>query len=462
MPSLRFLAIWLVLAAASDLAGAATVPGAQLPDDRQKSVSAARVARPPVLDGRLNDEAWRHAQLDGRFTQNFPDAGRPPSEKTELYIVYDDRALYLGLRCHDTHPAQTPEWLTRRDRETNADKITIDIDSRNDHVSAYHFDVNVSGVLADGLRFNDTDYTSDWDGLWNAVTRRDSEGWSVEVQIPWRTLRFTAGTKNMGFQVRRHLPRRQEVDAWAFIPRNISGEVSRYGHLLSRGDLGPARLVQIAPYVSASLAMRSGEGSGDRVRATPNAGADLKVGLTSGLTLDATLNPDFGQVEADQAQLNLSTFELFYPEKRPFFLEGVDLFATPLQQFYTRRVGRAPPDPALQDGEEVVETPATGRIWGALKLTGRWRRIYRSPCSMPCRRARRPSCAAPMARSTGAASPTRSPTMPCCACAAISATPTSGSPARRSTVSNSGATVPPAAGRGARAMRTRLGPTHVS
>ncbi|HEX2568961.1 MAG TPA: DUF5916 domain-containing protein [Polyangia bacterium] len=368
---MRLLALWLLLAASSGLAMAAPAPGAQSPDDRQKSITAVRVARPPVIDGRLEDEAWHHTQLDERFTQNFPDAGRPPSEKTELYVVYDDRALYFGVRCHDKHPGQTTEWLTRRDRETNADKISIDIDSKNDHVSAYHFDVNVSGVLTDGVRFNDTDYTSDWDGLWNAVTRRDAEGWSVEVQIPWRTLRFTAGTKTMGFQVRRHLPRRQEIDAWAFIPRDIRGEVSRYGHLLSKGDLGPARLIQIAPYVSASLGIRSGEDTGDRVRVTPNAGADLKVGLTSGLTLDATLNPDFGQVEADQAQLNLSTFELFYPEKRPFFLEGVDLFATPLQQFYTRRVGRAPRDPELQDGEELVDSPTSGRIWGAVKLTGR-------------------------------------------------------------------------------------------
>ncbi len=323
-----------------------------------------------MIDGRLDDAAWRDAGRDERFVQNFPDEGRAPSQRTELYLVYDDHALYIGVRCHDREPALIVERLTRRDRDTDADKVTVDIDSRRDHESAYHFDLNVSGVLADGVRFNDTDFNGDWDGLWDGAATRDAGGWSAEIEIPWRTLRFTGSDPVMGLQVRRYLQRRQEIDEWAYIPRTARAEVSRYGALAGLHGLTPTRLLQIAPYVAARVTRIGNSGLQDGVDLQPQAGVDLKLGVTNSLILDATVNPDFGQVEADQVQLNLTTFEIFYPEKRPFFLEGVDLFATPIQQFYTRRVGHAPPAPVLADGDLTVEAPTQGRIWGAAKLSG--------------------------------------------------------------------------------------------
>src|SRR5262245_31841637 len=200
---------------AISLAFALVGGGVARADDRDKQLAAVRVPVPPVIDGRLDDAAWLLAHRDASFRQNFPNQGAPASEHTELYVVYDDHALYLGVRCHDREPQKIIEWLTRRDRETAADRVSVDIDSRRDHTTAYHFEVNVSGVLGDGLRFNDVEYNSDWDGLWNAVTSRDAGGWSAEFEIPWRTLRFDGHSPVMGFQVRRNLERRQEVDEWA-------------------------------------------------------------------------------------------------------------------------------------------------------------------------------------------------------------------------------------------------------
>ena len=350
----------------------ATSAAAEAPDDRRKSIAMVRLTTPPSIDGRLDDEAWAHVIPESRFTQNFPDEGKPPSQRTDLYVAFDDHALYVAVRCHDRAPSQIVEWLTRRDRDTTADKITIDVDSRFDHLSAYHFDVNVSGVLADGVRFNDSDYNGDWDGVWRAVPRREIDGWTVEIEIPWRTLRFSGNEPVMGFQVRRYIPRRQEVDEWAYIPRTARSEVARYGQLVGAAALGPRRLVQLWPFVAGRVTLVSNEAApaADGASIGATVGLDMKLGLTSSLTLDATINPDFGQVEADQVQLNLTTFELFFPEKRPFFLEGVDLFATPIRQFYTRRVGRAPLAPYLDTNEQLVDLATAGRIWGALKLTG--------------------------------------------------------------------------------------------
>ena len=336
----------------------------------RKSIAALRTLATITIDGRLDEAAWRGATPDRRFTQNFPDEGKSPSQITDLYLLYDDRALYVGIRCHDRDAAAIVERLTRRDRDTESDKIEIDIDSRRDGSSAYQFALNAAGVLVDGVRSNDTDYSSDWDGLWNGAATRDGGGWTAEIEIPWRTLRFDGRNPVMGIEVRRFIQRRGEIDEWGFIPRAAKAEVSRYGRLVGIEGLGPKRLIQVAPYIAMRLTSITNSGSQNGTDVAPTGGADLKIGLTSSLTLDATLNPDFGQVEADQVVLNLSTFETFFPEKRPFFLEGADLFATPMQIFYSRRVGRAPPTAALGKGESLVDGPSIGSIWGAAKVSG--------------------------------------------------------------------------------------------
>jgi hypothetical protein len=338
-------------------------------DERNKRFTATRTTTPPKIDGRLDDPAWAAARVDDRFSQNFPDEGAPASQRTELRVLYDDTALYVAVRCFDDQPAGIVERLTRRDRDTDSDKVQVEISSKNDRVTAYHFDVNVSGVLADGVRFNDTDYSGDWDGLWLGAAARDALGWSVEFMIPLKTLRYEGRRTEFGFQVRRFLQRRQEVDEWAHTPRNVRGEASYYGILDGLNGLRAARLFQIVPYLAGGLYIRYEQDPAllNGTRLYGNLGGDLKLGITPALTLDVTVNPDFGQVEADQVVLNLTTFEVFFPEKRPFFLEGVDIFATPIQLFYSRRIGRAPPEP--YDYVPIEPMPA-GRIWTAAKLSG--------------------------------------------------------------------------------------------
>ncbi len=340
-------------------------------DDRNKRLRAVRTTTPPVIDGRLDDATWQGLRPDSRFTQNFPDEARPPSQRTDLYVVFDDRSLYIGIRAWDSDPRGIVERLTRRDRDTDADKIQVDISSKNDRITAYHFDVNVAGVLEDAVRFNDTDYSSDWDGLWLGAAHRDGHGWTAELEIPFKTLRYEGGRSEFGFQVRRIIQRRQEIDEWAYTPRTAHGEVSYYGILDGLAGLRAARLFQIVPYLAAGIYLRSHQdpSSLNGTQLYGNIGADLKLGITPALTLDATINPDFGQVEADQVVLNLSTFEVFFPEKRPFFLEGVDVFATPLNLFYSRRIGHAP---ALPYGSEynALEVQQPGRIYAAAKLSG--------------------------------------------------------------------------------------------
>jgi hypothetical protein len=329
-----------------------------------------RVDQPPVIDGNIDETEWQKAPPQTAFTQNFPDETKPPTERTEMRVLYDDSAVYVAVRCFDAHPEQIVARLTRRDRDIEADKVTVDISSKNDHTTAYHFEINAAGRQLDGTRFGDTDFSTDWDGIWYSAARRDSMGWSAEFAIPLITLRYSGDTSSFGFQVRRYLQRRQEVDEWAYVPRTAKGEVSYYGELRALDGLNAKRLLQIAPYDSRSLTVRTKQAQLDGASTGGNYGADIKLGLTSGLTLDATINPDFGTVEVDQVVLNLSTIETFFPEKRPFFLEGADLFSTPFQLFYSRRIGKPPEAPTLVDGASVVAPPPTGQILGAIKLTG--------------------------------------------------------------------------------------------
>ncbi|MDB4965191.1 MAG: hypothetical protein JWN44_880 [Myxococcales bacterium] len=357
------------LALAVVLLTAAHAFAQRVSDDREKRWAATRTTTPPKIDGKLDDPAWMAVRADARFTQNFPNEGQEPSQRTELRVLFDDTALYIAVRAFDDNPGGIVERLTRRDRDTDADKVQVEISSKNDRITAYHFDVNVSGVLVDGVRFNDVEYSSDWDGLWLGATSRDAGGWTAELMIPLKTLRYEGHRTEFGFQVRRTIQRTGEVDEWAHTPRSVRGECSYYGVLDGLKGLRAARLFQIVPYLGGGIYLRYNQDPPalDGTRLYGNIGGDIKLGLTPALTLDVTINPDFGQVEADQVVLNLSTFEVFFPEKRPFFLEGVDVFATPIQLFYSRRIGRPPSGPADYVPTEPLPQ---GRIWAAAKLTG--------------------------------------------------------------------------------------------
>jgi hypothetical protein len=348
-------------------------------------ITAVHVSEPPVLDGRLDDAAWRQAPAAQAFTQKAPMEGAAATERTTVRVVYDDQALWVGVDCEQTS-APVAARLTRRDREVEADWVSVSLDTRRDGKSAFVFEVNAGGALLDGVRYNDTDFSVDWDENWDArVTVRES-GWSAEYRIPFRILRYqTLPVQSWGFEVRRYVSMKQETDEWALVSRSAGGEVSHYGTLDGLHGLSARTPFELRPFVLGRA--RRQDVTSLTVPAVGNttftsnlpavtdfaasAGLDLKWHLTQDLTLDATINPDFAQVEADQIVLNLTTYETYYPEKRPFFLEGTDIFSTPGQLLYTRRIGRVPPLPTLRSNEGLLDVPLPTTIYGASKLTGR-------------------------------------------------------------------------------------------
>jgi uncharacterized protein DUF5916/cellulose/xylan binding protein with CBM9 domain len=352
--------------------------------DTTKALAAVRTRTPPRIDGRLDDPGWQEATADDRFTQRFPRDGEAPGERTEVRVLYDDDAVYVGVRMFDSQPRSIVGRLTRRDQMVESDSVQITFDSRRDRATGYLFVLNAAGVQADAMVYDDRDMTFDWDAVWDGAATVDAGGWSAEFRIPLSVLRFSdAPLQDWGFQVDRHISRTQEEDFWSYTPADVRALISQLGHLSGLQGLHPRRTLELRPFVVARASAHTDSGAAlfgfsSRSTSVPgfSAGLDAKVGLTSNLTLDATLNPDFGQVEADAVVLNLTRFETFFPEKRPFFLEGADLFSTPLQMFYSRRIGRGltiadsyvAPDGTILTPEEP---PSTVPIRGALKLSGK-------------------------------------------------------------------------------------------
>jgi hypothetical protein len=338
---------------------------------------AARTDKPPVLDGRLDDPAWQKAPATSAFTQKQPVDGKPPVDRTTVRVLYDDDNVYVGVDCPQS--SEVVARLTRRDRWIEADSVSVILDTRGDGKSAFEFAVNAAGVLSDGLHFNDTDYSQDWDENWEGAAHVRRDGWSAELRIPLRALRFPARPiQSWGLEVRRYVSARQELDEWAHIPKEAGGEVSHYGKLDDLRGLRARSPIELRPFVVATLHHHDPQGMtlARGWELLPSAGVDLKWHVSQSLTLDATLLPDFGQVEADQVILNLTNYEIQFPEKRPFFLEGFDVFSSPLQLLYTRRIGRAPAAPTLLTtptgvaAEQLVQNPKPSTIFGAAKLSG--------------------------------------------------------------------------------------------
>lgn len=333
---------------------------------------AARAARAPVIDGKLDDVVWQAATAEDRFVQKSPKGGGPPSEATTMRVLYDDDALYVAFDCTQQH-APVVARLARRDRAVESDSVTISIDTRRDGTSAFEFSVNAAGTVSDGIRFDDTKLSTDWDEIWEARTVRTERGWSAEFRIPLRSLRFDAlEEQEWGFQARRYISMLQETLEWSHIPLTTAGEVSHYGRLGNLRKLTPGRRLELRPFVVArgswvDLARDSDPGGG------LSAGLDLRVHLAQNLwqnlTLDAAFYPDFAQAESDPSVLNLATFETEYPETRAFFIAGFDVFQTLVPLLYSRRVGLAPAAPAVRDGETAA-TPTPTRIYAAGKLAG--------------------------------------------------------------------------------------------
>lgn len=336
-----------------------------------------RISGPaPHLDGRLDDAAWAAAVPITDFYQNAPNEGLPASERTEVRILYDDEAIYIGARMFDREPALVRSQLARRDNTDNTDVITIAFDSYHDHRTSFQFRVNPSGVRADGITSGDATFGDDsWDPVWEAKAQRDSLGWSAELRIPFSQLRFSRATEQTwGLNISRYIQRKAENAEFAWKAQTDQGYTSYFGHLFGLARLPQPRRLELLPYSTARAAFGPADPGNpfqDGSRTDATGGMDLKYGLTSNLTLDATFNPDFGQVEQDPAYVNLSAFEQFLRERRPFFVEGQDIFTFGGQQFfYSRRVG-SPPHGSPNDHSGFTDTPDNTTILGATKLTGR-------------------------------------------------------------------------------------------
>jgi Domain of unknown function (DUF5916)/Carbohydrate family 9 binding domain-like len=342
----------------------------------RKEARAVRVAAGAVsVDGRLDEEVWRTAPAITGFVQRDPAEGAPATRATEVRIAYDDQALYVGARMHAAGPRDIQAPVSRRDNASQSEYVLVSLDTYHDRRTAYSFGVTAAGTRIDRYHPLDSDEADDtFDPVWEAEAAVDSAGWTAEMRIPFSQLRFSPGSsQTWGINVRRWVPSKEEDDYWIVVPRSVRAWASRFGDLTGIEGVRPARRVELSPYAAAGAALRSGvhprDPFADEREAELRAGADLKVGLGPNLTLDATVNPDFGQVEADPAEVNLSAFESVFGERRPFFTEGSQLLSGGGSAFfYSRRIGAAPRGPAEGD---FVDRPDATTILGAAKLTGR-------------------------------------------------------------------------------------------
>jgi hypothetical protein len=340
---------------------------------------------PPTIDGKLDDAAWEKVEWEGDFTQREPYEGKEPSQKTAFKILYDDKNLYVGIRAYDTEPGKIVKRMSRRDI-LDGDWVDINIDSYHDLRTAFSFEVNAAGVKGDEAITEDGDnWDSTWDPIWYVKTSIDEEGWMAEMKIPFSQLRFAKKENHVwGLQCTRKLFRKQEQSLWQFIPKDSPGWVHRFGELRGIQSIKAGRRIEMTPYVVGDAQrFESEEGNpfatGKSYRFS--GGLDGKIAVTSDLTLDFTINPDFGQVEADPSEVNLTAFETYFQEKRPFFIEGRNILNFQIMGgdgtfssdnlFYSRRIGSTPHHEPDTNENEYMHVPTNTSILGAFKLTGK-------------------------------------------------------------------------------------------
>ena len=351
---------------------------AQAPIAQMSAVSIHESTLPIVLDGDLSDPAWQQATPITAFVQREPLEGAPGTMKTEARVAFDATAIYVSVHAYDPDPNRIMGFLTRRDAESSSDWVHVLIDSYHDRRTAYQFGVNPVGVKQDSYWFNDSNSDDSWDAVWEVVSRRDPDGWCAEFRIPFSQLRFSRGGDGvLGFAVMRNVARLNETTTWPLLSKNASGFVSSFGELSGVTIGSASKRLELVPYVVGELGTTPLD-AGNPLQNSPDhdvsVGVDLKYAVTPALNLTATINPDFGQVEADPAVVNLSAFETFFSEKRPFFIEGSGTYQFECRDcslFYSRRIGRAPRGAPTIGTDEFMVNPVQTTILGASKLTGR-------------------------------------------------------------------------------------------
>jgi len=302
------------------------------------------------------------------------DEGENPSESTMVAVVYDEKAVYVAFWCYDSEPDKIDRQLVRRDRWSQSDMVSIRLDPYHDHKTGAMFTVSAAGSQRDLRVFNDGHTDLSWDAVWSSGVKMQPWGWSAEMEIPYHCLRFQEMDEQIwGIDFVRTINRKNEWYKWAFVPSSEAGFVSKFGHLTGMQNIRPPRHLEVLPYVVSSFETEpTSLGNENGRHLFGNTGVDIKYGLSSNLTLDATINPDFGQVELDQPVLNLSAFESYFSERRPFFVEGSDLWQSEYNMFYSRRIGRAPASD-IDDDEYLYEIsrPRATTILGAAKISGK-------------------------------------------------------------------------------------------
>jgi len=345
------------------------------------SVHATLATTAPVIDGRDDDAVWQTAPVITQFLEAEPTEGAPPKARTEARIAYDAHNLYVFVRAYDPHPDSIVSLLSRRDDQTASDHITILLDSYHDRRTGFEFSVNPAGVKCDYAIYNDGAEDASWDAIWDVATRTDSLGWTAEYRIPLSQLHYHVHKDGVfGILIWRVIERYTETITWPLYRMSRSGLVSQFGELTGLDGLAEPGDLEVTPYLVTKNVQGAPSSGYDRDQQV-SIGGDLKYQLSSNLLLNATANPDFGQVDADPSQLNLSAFETFFSERRPFFVEGKGLFTfnvncvvvldcnTGEGLFYSRRIGRSP---QLADVYDDSTAEQATRILGAAKLTARF------------------------------------------------------------------------------------------
>lgn len=362
--------------AATRSEGATAAASGEAPGGSVRELRTHPVEGPIRIDGRLSEPDWDEAPVAAGFVQQVPRPGQPATLDTEVRVLQGEDALYVGVRLLDPAPDSIVAQLARRGVSNESDWVYVAFDTHLDRRTAYKFGVNAAGVKRDLRIADDVRQDDSWDAVWDAAVARDHEGWTAEFRIPLSQLRFPTreGEQVWGFNVQRVVARSGEVSHWAPVERESGAYVSSFGRLAGvRLERGP-RMIEALPYVTSRMAMAPGDPGNpyhSRRDVASAVGGDLRMALTPWLTLNATFNPDFGQVESDPAVVNLSAFETFLPERRPFFVDGAEHFRTPGSLlFYSRRIGRSPQLRAPSDAL-FSDVPDQTRILGAGKVTGR-------------------------------------------------------------------------------------------
>lgn len=352
-----------------------------------KVIQAVRTGEPIAVDAVLTEKVWQTSPHNG-FTQNDPKDGDPSSEKTDVWVAYDDKALYVAAYCHDSDPKGIKALMGRRDSQIDSDWFFFAVDPYYDKRSGFLFGVNPAGSILDEVLSNDVSEDTSWDGVWESKAAVNGEGWIVEMRIPFNQIRFAKKDEYVwGVNFSRVIKRKQERASFSWVPKNEPAYVSKFARLEGIKGVSPGVHVEVLPYTVGKAQFRPAEQGNPYETGRKflgNVGFDMKMNIQGSLTLDATVNPDFGQVEVDPAVVNLSAYETYYEEKRPFFIEGASIFngfgrggvylnaninwPSP-SFFYSRRIGRAPQGYVTQDG--FVDFPDGSKILGAAKMTGK-------------------------------------------------------------------------------------------